>query len=221
MRKYEQPERAAQASITIRCAVYGLYSSEDGVIRYIGQTMQRPIERRRVQHLSEAAKGRGVSRCHRWIRKVLREGFTLGLRVLEDDCLWNDGEKRWIALYRARYPHLMTNLSDGGSGYSGKRSLATRLKMSKPKPEWVRAKMRKPKSNATRVKMSLAQLGNRKGVGENNGSAMLTESAVIDIKNRLARGGESLSSIGSRHGVTKATVWKVKTGRSWAHVKSV
>lgn len=220
MRKYEQlPQGAAQASITrnICCKVYGLHSTKDGVIRYIGQTMQRELSWRRTQHLAEALRPPGTSACHRWIRKVLRTGYDIGIQLLEAECPWNEAEKRWIAIYRARYPDLMTNLSNGGCGYVGKRSLATRLKMSKPKSAATRAKMRKPKSALMRARLSRALIGNSRARGEKNYFASLTAEQVIDIKERLQR-RESLSQIAARYGVQKAAISKIKTGRSWRHI---
>ncbi len=111
----------------------------------------------------------------------------------------------------------MTNLSDGGCGYVGKRSEETRMKMRKPKSEEAKARMRKPKSADTRKRMSEALKGNSRGLGQKNGNATLTDAIVIDIKNRL-RQGQSLTAIGKLHGVTKATVWKIKAGYSWSHV---
>lgn len=91
------------------------------------------------------------------------------------------------------------------------------MKMRKPKSEAHREKMRKPKSAETRKRMSEALKGNIRGKGQNNGQAVLTESVVIDIKDRLKQ-GQSLSEIGKLHGVTKATIWKIKAGYSWSHV---
>lgn len=222
MGNHEQPERAVQECqspmTALHCSVYGLFSTEDMVVRYIGQTMQS-LPNRRVQHLAEAARPPGTSRCHRWIRKVLRSGFEIGIDLIEEECQWDDGEKYWIAFYRDRYPGQLTNLSAGGCGYVGKRSMATRLKMSKPKSAETRAKMRKPKSAEARANMSLALAGNRRSIGEAHGKAVLTEEAVVDIKRQIASGA-SLSRIAAMHGVTKATVWKIKDGRVWRSVQS-
>lgn len=201
------------------CSVYGLYSTENREIRYIGQTTQ-PLRGRLVQHLAEAARPPGTSRCHRWIRSVLRSGFKIGIELIEAGCPWDEAEKRWIALYHAKNPGRMTNLAAGGAGYVGKRSMETRMKMRKPKSESHKANMRgKPKSPEHRAKLILANMGNARGRGERNGQAVLSEANVIDIKSRLLR-GESLSRIAAIHGVTKAAVWKIKDGRSWRHLQS-
>jgi hypothetical protein len=198
------------------CSIYGLCSTKNGVIRYIGQTKQ-PLQSRLTQHLAEAARSRGNSRCHRWIRKELSAGHSIEIRLIEDGCAWDEAEKRWIEIYRQKHPGIMTNLSSGGCGYAGPRSDETRLRMSKPKSESHKAKMRKPKALTTRTKMSDALKGNKRGQGQKNGNAVLNEILVIDIKDRLNQ-GQPLSGIAKVHGTTKATIWKIKAGYSWVHV---
>lgn len=220
MGNYERPQKGgtgSQSRPTRPCSVYGLYSTEDTVIRYIGQTVQT-LERRRTQHLAEATRPPGRSRCHRWIRKVLRSGFMIGVQLIEADCPWNEAEQRWIAFYRSIYPQLMTNLSDGGCGYNGKRSLATRRRMSGRRLSASHiAKLRLPKSPETRARMSMAQVGNKNGRGEYNGQAILSEEDVIDIRRSLVR-GKSLTRIAVRYGVSKAAISKIRTGRTWRHL---
>ncbi len=201
------------------CSIYGLYSTKDGVIRYIGQTMQQPLHRRLVQHLAEAARPPGTSRCHRWIRSVVRSGYGIGIELIESGCPWDDAEKRWIALYKSKYPGRMTNLSAGGSGYVGKRSMATRMKMRKPKSESHKARMRgRQMSTEHKAKLAQANIGNAKGRGERNGQATLSEADVIDIKQCL-QVSEPISRIAARYGVTKATISKIRTGRTWRHLQ--
>jgi hypothetical protein len=216
MGNHEQPEMATQEVGHILCSVYGLYSSEDGEVRYIGQTKQ-PLASRLTQHLAEAHRSKGNSRAHRWIKKAVSNGFTIGIQLIEANCQWNEAERRWIAVYRAKFPGIMTNLSDGGCGYAGKRSLETRAKMRGPKSEAHKAKMRKKKTAETRERISKALIGNDRGVGEKNYFATLTAENVIEIKTALAQ-GESLSKIAARYGVLKGTISKIKTGRTWAHL---
>lgn len=212
MGNHEQPERAVQ-EVTHKCTVYALRSSEVGDIRYIGQTMQ-PLAARLSQHIAEAERKR-LTRCHRWINSVRRRGFEVQIEPIEVDAEWNSAERKWIAHYRAATDLL--NHSDGGCGYSGRRSRLTRWLMSRPKSEATRQKMRKPKSPATRQKMAVAQKGNTKGRGSRNGNAVLTEQSVREIKGLLTDGW-SLSRVAARYGVQKPAVWKIKTGQSWAHV---
>lgn len=198
------------------CSIYGLYSTEDLVVRYIGQTKQKP-QVRLTQHMAEAVAPPGTTRCHRWVRKVLRSGYQIGIVVLEENCPWNEAERTWIAKYRAEYPGILTNHSDGGCGYSGKRSEETRQRMCWPRSEAQLERLRKHiTSPEVRRKVALGQRGNTKGRGEKNGNAVLSDKIVIEIRNALKE-GKSLTAIGKMFGVTKATIWKVKTGRSWKH----
>jgi len=54
--------------------------------------------------------------------------------------------------------------------------------------------------------------------GEKNSSAKLTEDQVIQIKNRLSN-FEGLKTIARDYNVSAATVYDIKTGRSWKHVE--
>ena len=197
------------------CSVYGLYSTKDGLIRYIGQT-EHPPRRRLIQHLCEAKGNRGDRHCHRWIRKTLREGYQVRVRLVESECALDKAEIRWINIYRSKYPELMTNIANGGEcGTAGiKRSEKTKSKMRKPKSETHRAHMRKPKSAATKKRMSLAQVGNQKSAGEANRHAKLTEQDVIDIKGRL-KAGEGPTAIAAIYGVQKAAISKINVRRNW------
>jgi hypothetical protein len=203
------------------CSIYGLYSTEDMVVRYIGQTTQT-VEYRRKQHLIEAIRPPGTSRCHRWIRKVLRSGYEIGAILLEANCAWNEAEIRWIAKYREEHPDIMTNLSAGGCGFFGKHSEESKRKMRGPKSEEHRRKLlanvyANLLSPEPRRKIALAQIGNTKGRGEKNGEAVLTEKDVIKIHKKL-RDKIPISAICKAYGVSKASISKIRTGRTWKHL---
>lgn len=94
--------------------IYGL-SSNDGVIRYVGQSY-RPFIRKN-DHICEAKRG-VVTHKNNWIRKVLNNNESIEVHIL-DECNsenWVDKERYWIS----KLPNL-TNTSDGGEGSSGKR----------------------------------------------------------------------------------------------------
>lgn len=55
--------------------------------------------------------------------------------------------------------------------------------------------------------------------GELNKSSKLTNSQVTEIKEALKR-GRSLSELGRAYGVLKGTISKIKTGRSWTHIRA-
>src|SRR6202034_1469054 len=101
-----------------------------------GQTMQLPVELRLIQHIAEARRGKKDSRLMRWIRKALRDGKKIGIKVLESDCVIDETERRWIAEYRQNNAGILVNTTDGGErGTPGKRSEATKAKMRGPKSE--------------------------------------------------------------------------------------
>ena len=55
--------------------------------------------------------------------------------------------------------------------------------------------------------------------GSGNHRARLTEAQVIEIKRRLAAGGETLFAIGRDFGVHEVTIHNIKSGKRWAHVQ--
>jgi len=109
------------------CVVYGLSSSEDGVIRYIGQTVKAP-ERRLLAHKSQAKRRRAA--VHHWICKVFEHGHALCMTILIDNAEWAVSERMEIEKRRSAGERLL-NLTDGGDGIPGAvRSDETRRKIS-------------------------------------------------------------------------------------------
>lgn len=53
--------------------------------------------------------------------------------------------------------------------------------------------------------------------GSNNAMAILTEEKVKEIKRRLKL--ESVKALAREFGVSPSTVYKIKSGKQWAHVK--
>jgi hypothetical protein len=198
------------------CSVYGLFSSEDGIVRYIGQTTTT-LERRLTQHIWHTNAKRRARSCYQWIRQVLQSGHTVGIRLLEAECKWDEAERRWIEQYSREHPGVLVNISEGGCGYTGKRPEAVRAKYRGPKSEAHKASMRKPKSISHRANMSKSLIGNIRGRGEQNRKAVLTENDVLTIKRRLADGIGG-SAIAREYGIQKGAVSKIRTGRNWAHV---
>jgi len=198
------------------CTVYGLLADGDDHYRYIGQT-QVKLNRRLASHWNTARNTDSPAYVYRWLRKCELDGVTITIHAIETECPLDAAEIEWIACFKEMYSD-MTNLSVGGDkGALGiKRSEETKAKMRGPKSEATKMKMRKPKSEETRRKMSLAQLGNDKGLGSKNGNAVLVESDISMIRNLCKT--HSLSDVGSMFGVTKATVWKVKERLSWKHI---
>lgn len=97
--------------------VYGLSSSQDGVIRYIGQTTQS-VAKRLDSHLHPTADGK-KRRVWKWLQSVMRNDFLVILTVIEENAVWNESEIRVIAQYRQNGFDLV-NLTDGGDGCMGR-----------------------------------------------------------------------------------------------------
>lgn len=96
--------------------IYGLCSSEDGKIRYVGQTTQT-IRARFCGHRWQA-KRRQNYHISRWMAAVVRAGFSVRVFTIETDAVWNETEQRLVAWYR-RHGARLVNSTDGGRGVLG------------------------------------------------------------------------------------------------------
>ena len=133
--------------------IYGLWSTRDRVIRYIGQTTGGIPDARLSKHRYAARCGRSGA-VPEWIRGEVAEGFDVHLRVL----FWHGdaavSEREYIALYRAMGAPLL-NASRGAdlSALPEERahplSVETRRKISA-------ANRGRPKSEATKIKLMRA-----------------------------------------------------------------
>jgi len=202
---------------TSGCKVYGLSSTKDGTIRYIGQTALE-LNRRLNQHLAAGRNPKHQAYVNRWIRKQLRDGYGVEIHLIEDEAEPDLAEIRWIYHYRRFTPNMVNVASGGLGGVKGiKRSDETKAKMRKPKSLEARIRMMKPKAETTRKRMSLAQTGNAKSRGESNRHCKLTESLVRQIKQDLLNGVPG-AAIARRHGVQKSAISKINVGRNWSHI---
>jgi hypothetical protein len=68
--------------------VYGLASSEDGVVRYVGSTTQPPAARL-ANHVAQAARD-AAAPVHRWIHRVTRSRRhrIIAVVLMEHACVW-------------------------------------------------------------------------------------------------------------------------------------
>ena len=96
------------------CTVYALSSSEDGEVRYVGQTKET-VRRRLLQHISKAKRSGGGTHREYWILSVLEKGFEIQCTVLQSNAIKNVDEMRWIAEMRSRGAKLV-NATAGGEG---------------------------------------------------------------------------------------------------------
>lgn len=101
--------------------IYGLSSSEDGIIRYVGQTKNN-IKNRLNEHKCDALTKKLKSHKCNWIRKVYRDGFEIKISLIEetDEKHWQEREIYWIQEYRKT--NKLLNQLDGGEcgGIGGK-----------------------------------------------------------------------------------------------------
>ena len=100
--------------------IYGLFDVLDGEIRYIGKTTN--LEVRLKMHYSQ--KNSYITYKNSWIKKVLRNGSKIGIKLIEEvsEMDWKEREKYWISFYKNSISNL-TNMADGGLGGSGKKFL--------------------------------------------------------------------------------------------------
>jgi len=95
------------------CTVYGLASSSDGVVRYIGQT-KRNLSHRLSQHIRVANSGNNTHRSS-WIRHVIKSGNCVEIIVINDNSTWNLTEIETIRKYLDSGFDLV-NATSGGDG---------------------------------------------------------------------------------------------------------
>lgn len=91
----------SESSVT----VYGIFSSRDGEIRYIGQTRGR-IATRLGQHLMMLGR-RLRSPLFTWMNEEIEAGFSLGVTKLIERAKWNEDEKLTIERYVAGGANLL------------------------------------------------------------------------------------------------------------------
>lgn len=96
--------------------VYGLSTSADGRIRYVGQTIH-PLHVRLRQHLNWARKGK-KSALFVWIRKHEANGESVNIFALEEHAVLHEAEIRLIAFYK-RMGAALVNSTKGGEGIVG------------------------------------------------------------------------------------------------------
>lgn len=116
-----------RADEDVRCTVYGLRSSRDGRVRYVGQT-RGAISKRLRKHLENARIG-VKTHCYNWLRAEVQAGHQITATVIESDAKYHEAEKQWIEWYKNNGSTLV-NCTDGGEGTLGwKHTQASKEKM--------------------------------------------------------------------------------------------
>lgn len=133
--------------------IYGLTDPTTGEVRYVGKA-DNP-GRRYQKHIGALGMSEDNHKA-RWVKKLLSQGKSPGLVILEKvpHEQWVEAERRWIAHYRAEGARL-TNSTDGGEGVDGYRH-----------PPEVRQRLSevmrgRPVSEETRAKLSLVHTGRK------------------------------------------------------------
>jgi len=98
-----------------RVTVYGLCSSEDGELRYIGQTT-KSLRHRLMVHLQWQK--REDNYRSRWIASVLRNGYEIEIFPIKTDAVLHEDEVQIIREYKAQGINLV-NSTLGGDGWIG------------------------------------------------------------------------------------------------------
>lgn len=109
-------------------AIYALYDTRDGAIRYIGRTVQ-PLKLRRQVHMAE---GRHTHLpCHRdlWIREVEATGGTVAIREVDRVPVSEapQREREWIERLTAQGAELVNTFYCRGSKYQERQLSTTRI----------------------------------------------------------------------------------------------
>lgn len=100
--------------------IYGLYSTKDGIIRYVGETTQSLQDRLSCHKCEGLTRKIKNHRCN-WIRSVYKNGYEIKIVLLDTatEETWEDAEKHWISEYRERIGNLTNELDGGNSGGPG------------------------------------------------------------------------------------------------------
>lgn len=93
--------------------IYGLYSTENENVKYVGKTIQIP-NKRLYDHIRESKKL--LTKKDKWIVETINNGFEVKCKILEfvTENNWKEKEQYWISAL----PNL-TNTSKGGAGGRG------------------------------------------------------------------------------------------------------
>ena len=107
--------------------VYALIDPRTNELRYIGKSKADSLRRAKSHTSKKSLKLR--DHCHSWLRSLVSAGFRPDVEVLERGIAsmedLSEAERFWIAYFRFIGSRL-TNMTDGGEGGSGSKSLETR-----------------------------------------------------------------------------------------------
>jgi hypothetical protein len=116
-------------------SIYGLRSSQDGRLRYVGQTSQ-PLRQRYHSHVGKAMRRTLKGYLSSWIISVHASGHQVEIFEIEAGAERNTAEIAWINLLRSEGARLVNGTDGGEGGLGAKRG---------PMSEDVKAKIRAAK----------------------------------------------------------------------------
>jgi len=138
--------------------IYTLSHPETGEVRYVGKTNNLKV--RWNGHKSESLRYNRVNHKEYWIKKLLREGLTPKLEVVDeiDSDDWEWLEEYWITQCKA-WGFRLTNMTDGGESppsYKGKtHTIEYRKELSKRLTENNPYHKLTPEQHATRIEAAV------------------------------------------------------------------
>lgn len=99
--------------------IYGLYSTKDFIIRYVGKT-KSSLNQRKNEHKCDALTRNLKNHKCNWIRNVYANGYEIGIKLIEeaDDKNWAEREIYWINELKDKN-NLVNQLDGGNSGGIG------------------------------------------------------------------------------------------------------
>lgn len=214
--------------------IYGLTDPRTGQVRYVGKStsgLKRPNQHR-LPHLLKLH-----SYKNSWIKGLLKENLTYGVRVLERFSSAEslcEAERRWIAHGKTQgWP--LTNLTDGGDGVHGykmpeevRRRIAQLQTGKSRAPHTVEARFKisqahkgRPKSLAMRLKLAESKQGEScppevraKISASRKALFALKPDVVQELKRAYKDEGCTAAELGVRFGRSPQTIcaWLRKAG---------
>lgn len=159
------------------CIIYGLYSSRDGELRYIGQTIHK-LSDRLARHKSCAKNKRTA--VNWWFLREMKDGFEIDIRLLKVG-EFNTTEMELIEQYKSYGARLLNHTNGGNGNFGWHPSAETRANMS--------ASQRGRRHSAeSKLKISAALLGRKQPMEERQkrGSGQIGRKLSDETKARIS-----------------------------------
>lgn len=207
--------------------IYGLYSTKDNKIRYIGYSSS-PKKRLR-SHLLESNKLK--YRRHKWIQSELKSGFNINLKVLKCCPTINVSQVEidTIKHYRKISDVELVNGNDGGiGGVNPTPEIRERLRITKLGNKWNIGKV---KSKETREKLSKALKGKTRSresiekcrlarLGKPNKNRKYSEEDIVNLFNLFNSGKHSIEQLGILLNINYKTIASILYNKVYQDIKN-